>query len=141
MARCVFLLRQEIQNFRENRVAENQAKGLETYGPDCTPNPQSVRNGPGGKSRVPEEKLEALPNPKHFPSSWRVSAKPTGSHSDAEEQRELSWFSGLWQPVATLLLSPGTPLPPRSAGSTQGPVAAPEVAVLGPCCICQGGTT
>lgn len=69
---------------------------------------------------MPEEKLEALPNPKHLPSSWTVSAKPTGSQRDAEEQRELSWFSGLWQPVVTLPLPPGTPLPHAQLAPPRG---------------------
>ena len=37
-----------------------------------------------------------LPSPKHFPSSWRVSAKPTGAHNDVKKQQELCGRLGIW---------------------------------------------
>lgn len=82
------------------------------------------------------------------------SAKPQTSPEQLDSVSKAHWLSeGCRRTAGAFLVlwamaaggHPAAPsgdtTAPRSAGSTQGPVAAPEMAVLGPCCICQGGTT
>ena len=62
---------------KKNHAAENQTKWLETHGPDSTPNKQAVWNGLGTIPSAQGKPLCTWPNPRHLPSSGRVSTLNT----------------------------------------------------------------
>lgn len=105
MARCAFLLRQEIQNFSENRAAENQAKGLETYGPDFTPNAQAVRNGPGGNPERPRKSWRLCRTPTISRAAGRCQQSPlapTGMQKSSGSFLGSLGYGGRWSPCRSL---------------------------------------